>query len=101
MSARTQPKTTGDQTMDTEFWLRKWELNETAFHQSAAHPLLVAYFEALSLPKGSRLFLPLCGKTLDVGWLLSRGYRVCGAELSPLAIEQLFAELGVTPQIAD
>jgi thiopurine S-methyltransferase len=45
------------------------------------------------------VFLPLCGKTLDIAWLLSRGYRVAGAELSRLAIEQLFAGLGVEPEI--
>ena len=56
-------------------------------------------FDELSLAKGSRLFLPLCGKTPDIGWLLSRGYRVAGAELSAVAIEQLFAELGVTSKI--
>lgn len=32
-----------------------------------------------------RIFLPLCGKTLDIGWLLERGYRVVGAELRLLS----------------
>jgi thiopurine S-methyltransferase len=41
----------------------------------------------------------LCGKTLDIAWLLSQGYRVAGAELSETAITQLFAGLGVEPQI--
>lgn len=52
------------------------------------------------MPKGSRVFVPLCGKTLDIGWLLSRGYRVAGAELSKIAVEELFAELGLTPKIS-
>jgi thiopurine S-methyltransferase len=47
------------------------------------------------------VFLPLCGKTRDIHWLLANGYRVAGAELSPLAVEQLFAELGVAPDIAE
>src|SRR5699024_8207116 len=55
------------------------------------------HFGDLSLPKGSRLFLPLCGKTLDIHWLLAEGYRVAGAELSSIAVAELFAELGVTP----
>ena len=45
--------------------------------------------------------MPLCGKSLDLGWLLSRGYAVAGAELSELAITQLFAELGMEPSISD
>jgi thiopurine S-methyltransferase len=85
--------------VDKGFWQQKWANNEIAFHKGEANPLLVEHFDALALPKGSRLFLPLCGKTLDIHWLLGRGYRVAGAELSALAIEQLFAELGVKPTI--
>lgn len=86
--------------MDASFWHQRWEKNEIAFHEQEANPLLVTYFKRLSLAKGSRVFVPLCGKTLDIAWLLSNGYRVAGAELSKLAIEQLFAELGVEPKIS-
>lgn len=85
--------------MDAKFWHERWASNEIGFHKSDANPLLVQYFDKLSLAKGSRVFLPLCGKTLDIGWLLSRGYQVAGAELSAVAIKQLFAELDVTPTI--
>lgn len=85
--------------MDQSFWYQKWKNNEIAFHESEANPLLTNYFKELSLAEGSRVFLPLCGKTLDIAWLLSNGYRVAGAELSKIAIEQLFAELGVDPEI--
>jgi thiopurine S-methyltransferase len=42
----------------------------------------------------------LCGKTLDISWLLSTGYRVAGAELSKIAITELFTQLGVKPEIS-
>ena len=86
--------------MDVNFWLQRWEKNEIGFHEIEANPLLVEYFKELSLTKDSRVFLPLCGKTLDIAWLLSNGYRVAGAELSKAAIEQLFLELGVEPNIS-
>lgn len=86
--------------MDTSFWLRKWENNDLGFHKSEANPALVKHFSGLGLTQGSRIFLPLCGKTLDIAWLLAKGYRVAGAELVELAIEQLFAELQVEPEIA-
>jgi len=86
--------------MDASFWHQRWEKNEIAFHQSKANPLLVEHFHQLSLTKGSRIFVPLCGKTRDIAWLLSNGYRVAGAELSKIAIEQLFMELGVQPTIS-
>lgn len=87
--------------MDASFWHQKWESNDIAFHQAEANPLLVKYFHELPLTKGGRMFLPLCGKTRDIAWLLSKGYRVAGAELSEIAIQQLFQGLGVEPQIVE
>lgn len=63
--------------------------------------MLTKHFSKLGLRKGQRVFLPLCGKTLDIAWLLANGYDVMGAELIPLATQQLFAELGVQPTITD
>jgi thiopurine S-methyltransferase len=90
---------TGNQAMDESFWRQKWEQNQIAFHEGEANPLLVRFFNELTLPVGSRVFLPLCGKTRDIHWLLSHDYRVAGAELSDIAVEQLFSELGVEPSI--
>ncbi|MDF0675522.1 MAG: thiopurine S-methyltransferase [Nitrospira sp.] len=86
--------------MDPSFWHQRWEKNEIGFHEDQANPLLVKHFHELSVAQGCRIFVPLCGKTLDISWLLSHGYRVVGAELSQLAIEQLFMELGVQPNRA-
>jgi len=86
--------------MDPSFWHQRWEKNEIAFHESKANPVLIKYVTELSLAKGSRVFVPLCGKTRDISWLLSKGYRVAGAELSQIAIEQLFIELGLQPEIS-
>jgi thiopurine S-methyltransferase len=86
--------------MDPNFWHQRWKNNETAWHEGKANPLLVTYFSRLGLEKGRRVFVPLCGKTLDISWLLSKGYRVAGVELSQTAIEQLFMELGLQPDIS-
>ncbi|MDP1658877.1 MAG: thiopurine S-methyltransferase [Methylotenera sp.] len=86
--------------MDASFWHQKWEKNNIAFHENAANPLLVKHFRALSLAEGSRIFVPLCGKTRDIAWLLTHGYRIAGAELSKIAIVQLFTELGIEPKIS-
>lgn len=86
--------------MDASFWKDRWERGEIGFHEKQANPFLVAYFKELALAKGSRVFVPLSGKTLDIAWLLSQGYRVAGAELSEIAVRQLFEELGVEPKIS-
>jgi thiopurine S-methyltransferase len=86
--------------MEHQFWTDLWEKNETGFHVETANPLLVDHYPELSLAEHSRIFIPLCGKTLDIGWLLSRGHKVVGVELSSLAIDQLFVGLGIPPKIS-
>lgn len=85
--------------MEESFWVNKWQTGEIAFHEGSPNRFLASYFDTLRLPKGSRVFLPLCGKTRDIAWLLASGYRVAGAELVGTAIDQLFAELGIQPTI--
>jgi thiopurine S-methyltransferase len=87
--------------MDPSFWHERWRHDETAWHAPDVNPHLVAHLDALDLAPGSRLFLPLCGKTLDIGWLLAQGFRVAGAELSALAVQQLFGELDLEPQTTE
>lgn len=86
--------------MDASFWHRRWELGEIGFHENRPNPFLVSHLAKLNLTAGSRLLLPLCGKTRDIAWLLANGYRVVGVELSALAVNELFRELGITPEIA-
>lgn len=87
--------------MDASFWHAKWEKSEIGFHQDDFNPLLLDHVGALSLAPGSRVFVPLCGKTRDILWLLQSGYRVVGAELSRLAVEQLFAEMELVPGVTE
>lgn len=85
--------------MEEKFWHDRWQNNQIPFHKVEVNPLLVRNLPALELASGARVFVPLCGKSLDVHWLLAQGYRVAGAELSRIAVEQLFAELGVIPDV--
>ena len=87
--------------MKLDFWHERWAQNQTGWHEGDANLMLVAHLPELSLSQGARVFVPLCGKTNDIGWLLSKGYCVAGAELSETAIEQLFADLGVEPEIKE
>ena len=85
--------------MEASFWHQKWARGEIGFHQKDINPFLLKYLEILNLPKGSRIFLPLCGKTRDFSFLLANGYQVVGAELSELAVKELFKELCLNPEI--
>lgn len=85
--------------MEKNFWKNKWDSGDIGFHKSEVHPLLVKYLPSLNLRPGSRIFLPLCGKSLDIHWLLKNGFKVCGAELIESAVVELFEELKLLPVI--
>jgi len=85
--------------MDPEFWRARWQENRIGFHEGAPNALLVGHFAALGVKPGGRVFVPLCGKSQDMVWLRAQGFTVVGAELSPLAVTQFFAELGMVPEV--
>jgi thiopurine S-methyltransferase len=85
--------------MDADFWHNKWENQQIGFHQSDGNPMLVAHFDALGLSYGASVFVPLCGKSRDIAWLMDKGCRVVAAELSEIAVQDLFAEMGITPVV--
>ncbi|MCQ8847384.1 thiopurine S-methyltransferase [Alteromonas stellipolaris] len=85
--------------MEHDFWHSKWHKNEIGFHEPEGNALLVKYADTLLATTAPRVFVPLCGKTKDIHWLLANGCEVVGAELSEIAITQLFAELDIEPEI--
>lgn len=78
--------------MDHDFWHERWRTRQVGFHQSAPHPFLERWWPTLDVGRGARVYVPLCGKSLDMVWLAVRGHRVVGSELSELAIEEFFGE---------
>ena len=86
--------------MHAEFWQARWSRSEIGFHQPEINPYLARYWSSLHLPVGARVLVPLCGKSLDMGWLVAQGHRVLGVELAQKAVEDFFEEHGLTPHVA-
>lgn len=78
--------------MERDFWLAKWRSNEIGFHQAQPHRSLGLHWQVLGLRPGSRVFVPLAGKSPDLLWLAAAGHQVVGIELSPLAVRQFQSE---------
>ena len=76
--------------MTPDFWIERWQKGEIGFHQEAGNDLLQTYWPSLGLAPDSTVFVPLCGKSLDMVWLAGQGHRVVGVELSPLAVDDFF-----------
>ncbi|TCT22139.1 thiopurine S-methyltransferase [Thiobaca trueperi] len=87
--------------MTPDYWLERWQRGETGWHLPEINLHLRDWWPRLDLPAERLVFVPLCGKTLDLLWLASRGHRVLGVEISPLAVDEFFAEQGLTTEITD
>ena len=87
--------------MDPEFWQQRWREGRIGFHQDRPTPLLERHWDAVGAAAGSRVLVPLAGKSLDLPWLARRGYHVLGVELSPIAVEQFFAENALAPTVRE
>ena len=81
--------------MDAQFWHRLWDTNNIGFHNEEVNELFLKNFLQLDLNKNTRVFIPLCGKTVDIKWLLDNGYKVVGIELNENAIKELFKSLNL------
>lgn len=85
--------------MKEEFWQERWASGRTAFHEAAPNRFLRRYFADLDLPPQSHVFVPLCGKSTDLDWILDQGHRVTGIEFNRAAVDAVFARRALVPQI--
>ena len=83
--------------MNSEYWINRWNQNQTGFHLAEINPLLPQFWPSVSKPvhAGARVLVPLCGKSIDLRWLAERGHDVVGVELSLLAAKAFAAEQGI------
>lgn len=86
--------------MEPKFWQERWARNQIGFHLPEVNPCLQRHWPKLALAEGAKVLVPLCGKSLDLMWLASLGYRVLGVELSEQAVEAFFSEQGLLPRIS-
>lgn len=77
---------------DNELWQQSWRDREIDFHQKTVNRHLIKFWSKLGLTAADRVFVPLCGKSLDLLWLAGQGHTVIGVELSPLAARAFFRE---------
>jgi thiopurine S-methyltransferase len=86
--------------VEPQFWLNRWRNGQIGFHQPHVDPSLERHWPALDLGRsgpagGQRVFVPLCGKSLDMLWLRDRGHFVTGVELAAPALEAFCLENGI------
>ena len=87
--------------MRADFWLERWHTGQTGWHQADVNPHLVEHWPTLELPESCPVFVPLCGKSLDMVWLRRQGHPVFGVELAEEAVRGFFEEQSIRFEVAE
>ena len=82
-----------------EFWHQKWSTNQIGFHRPVVNDLLAKHWSTIEANQAANVLVPLCGKTVDMHWLLEKGHAITGIELVEEAVRQFFDEADITPAI--
>ena len=77
-------------------WESRWQEDRIGFHLKEVNPYLMRFSDQLLHQNPDRVFVPLCGKTLDLYWLTKKTKRVIGVELVNKAVQDFFAENNIT-----
>ncbi len=80
-------------------WQSRWQEGRIGFHLPEYNEQLLKYWAELGVEKSCSVFVPLCGKTLDLIWLRQQGHQVTGSELIEMAVKAFFEEQGVEPDV--
>lgn len=78
--------------MEHQFWHERWEQNQIGFHQSEINAYLNSHWAELGIPNDAPVFVPLCGKSLDMLWLREQGHALLGIDISDVALQAFFNE---------
>ncbi|SMN17505.1 Thiopurine S-methyltransferase [uncultured Candidatus Thioglobus sp.] len=73
-------------------WITRWKEGKIGWHKNQPNSKLIEFIDCLELGENTRVFVPLCGKSVDMLYFLEKSFKVLGVELSELAVEQFFVE---------
>lgn len=82
--------------MEIDFWLERWNNNQTGFHQQQVNPYLAYFYgnkgPAIEQREKLKVFVPLAGKSKDMLWLSQNSYKVFAVECSDRAVKDFFED---------
>ena len=85
---------------DYNYWNNRWKNKQIAFHDGVPHKSIVEFVHLLTLDnsQSKKILVPLCGKSIDMIFLLSQGFQVVGIEFSEIAVLDFFKEHNISYQ---
>ncbi len=77
--------------MEHKFWQERWETKNIGFNQPEPNKFLREYGLKL-FGENKNVFVPLCGKSVDMLWFYENSFNVLGCELVGTACCEFFTE---------
>jgi len=74
------------------YWNKRWTNGNTGFHEKLPHKDIAKIRGELLWKPSTRIFFPLCGKSVDMFVLAEEGHEIVGLECSEVAVSEFFAE---------
>ncbi|XP_033123922.1 thiopurine S-methyltransferase-like [Anneissia japonica] len=82
--------------MATTDWEASWKAGKIGFHSKALNPMLEKHAsKILDGQKNCKVFVPLCGKSVDMKWFADQGHNAVGVEVVEMAITSFYEEQGI------
>jgi thiopurine S-methyltransferase len=86
--------------MELDFWHDVWAARTIRFNQTSYNPKMVEFFSKHAL-LDKNIFVPLCGKSIDMLWLIAQGAKVVACEVSETAVQEFFDDNQITYILAN
>lgn len=98
-----------DQRFNEElYWSQKYlNCEKTRLKLSAPHSSLAEYISFVAPEPSSfnskcaTIFIPFCGRSLDMAYLISAGYYVVGCEKNEEIVQQIFTDIEAEPEVKE
>ncbi|MCP4092674.1 MAG: thiopurine S-methyltransferase [Planctomycetes bacterium] len=78
--------------MEAQFWIDRWAAGNIGFHRPDYNEYLQQFWSQIGVDASAKVFVPLCGKSLDLNWLAEQGHAVIGNEVAEQAVEDFFRD---------
>ncbi|KAK2155941.1 hypothetical protein LSH36_226g02003 [Paralvinella palmiformis] len=82
---------------EPQYWLDKWQRGNTDWHLRDVNPWLYSNIHLLTGGREHiKVFIPLCGKSVEIKWLADMGHTVVGVDVSSIGMQEFFSDMALT-----
>ncbi|XP_042142590.1 thiopurine S-methyltransferase [Ixodes scapularis] len=76
-----------------QHWAHLWSTGDTNWHNPDGDPFLKKHQDVILAGKeDAQVFVPLCGKAVELKWFYDKGHRVVGVEVVEAPVREFFDE---------